>query len=84
MTITQKEVDTATKLMKSALRGGVLVDRNGELCFDGDAVRFETIDGTQYARLCYDKEVRRWYFLIDSDWEPVDDTDFTKLVGGEE
>ncbi len=75
----KKAWEELQKIAESAAIGGYLVDLNGKLCFDGDTVRVDTVDGVQIARLCYDKEVRRWYFLFDSGWEPVDDSDFTKI-----
>ena len=72
------------KILHSAGIGGYLVDLNGKLCFDGDTVRVDTSDGVQIARLWYDKEFRRWYFLFDSGWEPVDDSDFTKIENEED
>lgn len=62
--ITQAEIDWLAKLAKSAGNGGYVLDYNGEPCFDGDEVRVDTVDGTEIARLCYDKELRRWYFFV--------------------
>ena len=75
----KKAWEELQKIAESAAIGGYLVDLNGKLCFDGDTVQVDTVDGVQIARLCYDKKVRRWYFLFDSGWEPVDDSDFTKI-----
>ena len=81
----KKAWDKLKKIAESAGNGGYLVDINGKLCFDDDVVRIDFSDGTQIARLCYDKELRRWYFLIqETEWLPVDDSDFTKIENEED
>ena len=64
MTITQEEIDIATKLMKSALLGGVVFDANGEMCFDGDEVRINFADNKVVAKLIYDTKYLCWRFDV--------------------
>lgn len=81
--MTEDDVGFWKKILIAAGRGGYLVDWFGNLCFDGDKVRFDYHGQEKEAALQYDKDVRRWYFytLEDGEFTPCDDTPFTLVKG---